>query len=187
MDKKFDKIYEGVVTRFQGGGVLPGDVVKFTDDATSNEWLKAQNETMGAKIAELMASDNILRVSAVKTIRPTVAGGLSTNQASDEFFADVVKEISPGLFTDVITVPVNVIVVQDTEHGVVPFPDSSVIDNPTDAETKVPEVKADDDMLHPPHQTKTDDDERKLSNKNVPGKGGAEDHMGTSVYLGGLR
>jgi len=186
MDKKFDKIYEGMVTRFQGGGVLPGDVVKFIDDATSNEWLKSQNETMGAKIAELMQSDNILRVGAVKTVRPTVAG-TNTSHAADEFYADVVKEISPGLFTDVITVPVSIIIVQGTDLGDQQHPDSSYMDDPTEIKPKIPEVKADDDMLHPVYQTKTNDDNRKLGNKNVPGRNGAVDNMTTSVYLGGFK
>ncbi len=187
MNKKFDKILEGVMTRYQGGGVLPGDIVKFTDGADSSDWVKTQNATMAEKIAELMQSDNILRVGAVKTIRPTVAGGANTNNASDEFYADVVKELSPGLFTDVITVPVNLIVIQDNQHGVTAFPDSAVIDDPTDAEPKAPEVKAEDDTLHPPHQTATGDDERKLHNVNKDGGEAAPDHMTTKVYLGGIR
>ena len=87
----------------------------------------------------------------------------------------------------VITVPVNLIVIQDNQHGVTAFPDSAVIDDPTDAEPKAPEVKAEDDTLHPPHQTATGDDERKLHNVNKDGGEAAPDHMTTKVYLGGLR
>ena len=46
MGKKFDAIFEAVVSRYNVGGFLPGDIIKFKPDYKSSDTYKAMHSAM---------------------------------------------------------------------------------------------------------------------------------------------
>jgi len=69
--------------------------------------------------------DLVLRIGAIKTVYPSVApaAGLDT-QAPDGVFFDVYIEYAPGLYRNPMTVPIDVLELQDDGNNRGPIPDS---------------------------------------------------------------
>ena len=65
MGKKFDEIYESVVARYQVGGFLPGDIVKFRPDYKSCDCYNAMHSLMKQDLDELATSGLNIRVVQV--------------------------------------------------------------------------------------------------------------------------
>lgn len=65
MGKKFDEIYESVVSRYQIGGYLPGDIVVFRPDYKSTECYKAMHSDMKRELDELIHSGLNIKVVQV--------------------------------------------------------------------------------------------------------------------------
>lgn len=132
MDKKFKNKFnlmvEQAVERFQQGGYINGDYVKFVSNIKSSEFFKTQSKEIQEKIQSMIDGDLHIRVSAIKSGRfpqNRVDGGLN---AATDFFVDVVVEYAPGLYKDPVTVPVELIELVDTPDamGRMPPPDSTV-------------------------------------------------------------
>mgnify|MGYP006439980761 FL=1 len=79
------------------------------------------------------------------------------------------KETAPGLFTDIVTVPVHLLVQVDTGNNLAPIPDSQKKDDPS--HIKPEEVKGKDtaNVDSPPYGSSANDNS--LPAKNTPGKG----------------
>lgn len=123
---KYDAIFEDTIYRFQSGGLMTGDIVKFKDGALKNEKLLGVTEQMRATIQNAMETDLNLRVGAVKSIYPNTTqnyGGYGTD-APDGHFVDIVVEYAPGMWRDPITVPLEVLERVDTGINMAPIPDS---------------------------------------------------------------
>jgi len=123
---KFSVLYEDVVTRFQSGGLMPGDVVKIRKDALNNPRIKGMTETYKAQLKNAIETDLNLRVSAIKSIRPNTSqnySGYGTDAAAD-FHIDIVTEYAPGLWRNPITVPMEILELNDTGINMAPVPDS---------------------------------------------------------------
>ena len=65
MGKKFDKIFEAVVSRYQVGGYLPGDIVKFRPNYKSTPTYKAMHSEMQRELDELASSGLNIKVVQV--------------------------------------------------------------------------------------------------------------------------
>lgn len=65
MGKKFDAIYESIVTRYVVGGFLPGDIVKFKPDYQSSDCYKSMNSVMQSELKELIKSGLNIKVIQV--------------------------------------------------------------------------------------------------------------------------
>ena len=65
MGKKFDAIFESVVSRYQTGGYLPGDIVKFRPDYKSCDCYKAMPSVMKQELDELIKSGLNIKVVQV--------------------------------------------------------------------------------------------------------------------------
>lgn len=65
MGRKFDKILESVVQRYQVGGFLPGDIIKFRSDYKKSRSYHAMNSKMKQDVDELANSDLIIRVTQI--------------------------------------------------------------------------------------------------------------------------
>ena len=65
MGKRFDKIFESVVSRYQVGGYLQGDVIKFRPSYKSTECFKSMNTAMQQEIDALIKSGLNIRVVQV--------------------------------------------------------------------------------------------------------------------------
>lgn len=126
---KYETIIETTITRYQQGGILSGDLVRFRKDAMKNDKVKDMMENYKAMIQDAMSTDLNLRVSAIKSIRPTTAGDVSGGansgtRAPTDYWVDLVIEYAPGLWRDPITVPIEVLEIVDTDGNLAPVPDS---------------------------------------------------------------
>ena len=125
---KFEALSEQAIERYQQGGYINGDYIKFSSKYKSSDFYKKAGEHVQAMIDEFAESDLNIRVSAVKAIRPAIApvdGGMN---AADGFYLDVSQELAPGLYPRHITVPSEIVQMVDTPDamGRVSAPDSQV-------------------------------------------------------------
>ena len=181
---KFTKIFESNFQRFQGGGLLAGDVVKFIDNVIENEWLKTQANTVRDKIQEILDTDLNIRVASVFAKRPAVAGSVQQDQQTDDYYCDVALERAPGLFTDLITVPVHLVTVVDTEGNLAPIPDSFRHDDKSHINPVEPDLEKGQDETCPVFGTQSDQADKQLPTDDTPGiSADDQDNMTTAVYM----
>lgn len=112
MISKFDVIIETAIQRFQGPHVLVGDLVNFKDDYLKSDWAKGIAENTREVIKKMIDSGNNIRVSSIKSDRP-VTSDANHFQMVNGFFVDVVQEMAPGLVMNPVTVPMEILVVND--------------------------------------------------------------------------
>lgn len=62
MGKKFDKVFESVLQRYQIGGYLPGDCIKFRDGYKTTATYKAMNSKMKQEVDGMASSGLVIRV-----------------------------------------------------------------------------------------------------------------------------
>ena len=103
---KFDTLYQSNFNRFQGGGYLTGDVIKFKEGWENDNWSQNAPAQVVEKIRELAGSDLVLRVSSVKSVRPAVNSSIDQAAGVDDFYLDITQETAPGYYNgNFITVP----------------------------------------------------------------------------------
>ena len=131
-----------------------------------------------------MDSDQNIRVSSVKAVRPASGGAVQQDQQVDDFYCDIVSEISPGLWTDFLTVPANILVVQDLEGNLPPVPDSQKRDDDSHINPEEPEIEEGKDETNPTQQTKAQENDRNLPGSDTKIKSGkTTDNFATKVYM----
>lgn len=121
-ESKFSVLCEDIYNRFQSGGLVSGDIVKFRKNTLSNATIKGLDEAFKTYLTELMNSDLNLKVGAVKTIRPTAQYNMANTVYG--YSVDVVQEYAPGMFKTPITVPIEVLERVDSGADRQPVPDS---------------------------------------------------------------
>ncbi len=121
-ESKFDVLYEDIYFRSQSGGLITGDVVRFRKNALNDPRIKDMMEDYKKFIQEMMNSDRILKVSAVKQARPATQYGVGNSIFG--YSVDVVEEYAPGLFKNPLTVPIEILERVDTGNDRQPVPDS---------------------------------------------------------------
>jgi hypothetical protein len=187
----FNTLFESNFQKFQGGGVLAGDVVKFIDSVLKHDWVAGQQPNFIERLQQMQDSDQNIRVSSVKAVRPANGGAVQQDQQVDEFYCDIVSEISPGLWVDFLTVPANILVVQDLGDNLAPIPDSQKRDDDSHIKPEEPDLTEGDDETCPMYSTKSLQDDRQLSNKNVRIDRRLDakttDNFETNVYLEQLK
>jgi hypothetical protein len=122
---KFQVLYEDVYSRFQSGGLVAGDIVKFRSNVFNHPAIKEAMPEFKQIIQELKGSDLNLKVGAVRTIRPGQQYNLQNTIYG--YSVDVIQEYAPGLFRTPVTVPIEVLErVEDTgnNRNPQPVPDS---------------------------------------------------------------
>lgn len=173
---KFAELYESAIQRFTRGGLLVGDLVKLREGFANDEFFKKQSANYVEKIKEFIKSGLNIRVSSIKTVRPSYQPGNVYNEGS-EFLADIVLEKAPGLYYDFITVPLSVLEHIDTGINLAPIPDGLRYDDKssTDVEEVGSSRSGAETVLDPYRQTRTSDlgdgkdnkSETQLNNQNV--------------------
>jgi hypothetical protein len=155
---KFAKLYESAIQRFTRGGLLVGDLVKFKKNIFDDDFFKNQSANYADKVKSFIDSGLNIRISSIKTVRPSYQPGNVYNEGS-EFLADVVLEKAPGLYYDFITVPVRVLEHFDTGVNLAPVPDSLRYDDKssTDISELGTAKKGAEALLDPFRQTRTTD------------------------------
>jgi hypothetical protein len=127
METKFDVLFENLLERYQQGGLIIGDRVRFKKDALNHEFFKGKGQNFLDIVKSCMDPnfDLNLRVSAIKSIYPTTTqnyrGG---TESPDKIYADVIVEYAPGLYRTPMTVPIEVLELQDDGINTGPVPDS---------------------------------------------------------------
>ena len=153
---EFNILCEMAYQRYQQGGFLIGDRVKFRDDWHKHSFFAQKGENFLDIVRGCTAKDFDLnlRIASLKSIYPTTTqnyrGG---TESPDCIFVDLVIEYAPGLYRTPITVPIEVLVLQDDGINTGPVPDSVRRKN----------------NVHKPESVKTVsvDVEVNLNNKNV--------------------
>ena len=127
METKFDVLFENLLERYQQGGLIIGDRVRFKKDALSSDFMKSKGQNFIDIVKACMAPgfDLNLRVSAIKSVYPTTTqnyrGG---TESPDKIYADVIVEYAPGLYRTPMTVPIELLELQDDGINTGPVPDS---------------------------------------------------------------
>ena len=127
METKFDVLFENLLERYQQGGFLIGDRVRFKKDALNSEFMKGKGQNFIDVVKSCMdpSFDLNLRVSAIKSVYPTTTqnyrGG---TESPDKIYADVIVEYAPGLYRTPMTVPIELLELQDDGINTGPVPDS---------------------------------------------------------------
>jgi hypothetical protein len=154
----FDTLFEKELERFQQGGIIVGDRVRFKKDALKLDYIASRARSYQEIIKACMepSFDLNLRVGAVKSIYPTSATNFQAgNAAPDGVFLDIYIEYAPGLFRNPMTVPFEAVDVIDDGNERGPIPDSFRRKN----------------KIHGPEEVKAETDNTEsninLTNKNV--------------------
>ena len=173
---KFINLYESSIQRFTRGGLLVGDLVKFKDGIFGDDFFKNQSANYVDKVKNFINSGLNIRVSSIKSVRPSYQPGNIQNEGS-EFIVDVVLESVPGVYYDFLTVPARVLEHIDTGINLAPIPDSLRYNDrsSTDVDEFGTAKKGAETLLDPYRQTRTTDmgdgkdtkSSTELLNKNV--------------------
>ena len=126
MSSKFDRLYEAETERFQQGGYLVGDRIRFKKDALKHEYISKRANSFQDIIKSCMdpSFNLVLRIGAIKTIFPTTQNATSGPASPDGIFFDIYIEYAPGLYRNPMTVPIDVIELMDDGNNRGPIPDS---------------------------------------------------------------
>lgn len=165
METKFDVLFENLLERYQQGGFIIGDRVRFKKDALNSEFMKGKGQNFIDVVKSCMdpGFDLNLRISAIKSIYPTTTqnyrGG---TESPDKIYADVIVEYAPGLYRTPMTVPIDLLELQDDGINTGPVPDS--VKRKSKINIKPEKVEAE----------QTADFDINLQNKNVQIPGGTK-------------
>lgn len=107
----FILLVEEATTRFNQGGVLVGDYIIIRPEALKSEYVKNKPSNFVDMVKQMINSDLPLKIGSVKSARPESSNDLVAG-AGNAFigtFVDVVQCLNPALFTNPITLPIELI------------------------------------------------------------------------------
>lgn len=160
MGKKFDKIYESVVSVLNYGGYAPGYVVKFRPDYKSNESYKSFPSYLRDEIDSLVSSGLNIKVVQVGHNK---SGDSAGNQfkTADNVIVTVAADQGGGRYYNSVTVPAGMLDVVSKDAFTAPIPDQFVRNDEVDLKPK--EFKPDST-----HITRQTNKNSGISGKNTP-------------------
>lgn len=123
MGKKFDQLFESVVQRYQAGGFLNGDLVKFKSNYKSSETYKFMHPEMQSQLDDLVKSGLNIKVTQVGD---NLSGASANNQHKKPQNAviTVAGDHGGGRFYGQIAVSPDMIeIVDKDENAYPPIPD----------------------------------------------------------------
>lgn len=185
---KFDILLESTRARYTQGGLLVGDLVRVKKEALTSEWAKKQAGNLIEKLKEFVDTPLNVRISAVKALRPAVAGSVQAENQVDDYYCDVVIETAPGLYADFITLPINLLEYIEPDNNLAQVPDVLKQKSPDGTPTDV-EISETDDPIDVVKQTQSKEGDKELPTQNtkLDHTQAPVDNFTTSVYLQGLR
>ena len=145
MGIKFDEIYESVVSRYQIGGYLPGDIVKFRPDYKSCDCYKSMHSTMKKELDELVKSGLNIKVIQVGDKLSGASAG-NQHKTADNVVITVAADQGGGIHYGSIAVKPDMIDVVDTNNPNPTVPDQFYRDDEKYLNGKT--EKYVDDMKH---------------------------------------
>lgn len=140
MGKKFDTIYESVVSRYQIGGYLPGDIVKFRPDYKNTACYKSMHSIMCQELEDLIKSGLNIKVIQVGD-RLSGASAGNQHKTADNVVITVAGDHGGGRHFGSITVSPDMIDMADAADPTPSIPDQFYRDDNTN--WKAEEWKAD--------------------------------------------
>lgn len=159
---KFEKLHEDTLYRHQQAGFLRGDYVKIKKDALKNEMLSQISEQMKNIINDAIKGETVLRVSYIKSGNSEAMNGPigAPNVPSCKLWADCYVEHAPGMWHNVMTLPLEILEKIEVEgaNGYAPYNKNLIRPNTKEPERSDKELK---------DQTKGDDENRQLAKKNT--------------------
>lgn len=125
MKSKYLGLVENTLTRYQRGGFLVGDYIKFADDYKSKSCFKDLTDQIKSAVAEVvnLSKDMNLRVVSIKNNCPSRAPGNEFN-TNGEVVIDVGLDYGGGRFYNVVTVPSDLLTRLDYGINYAPLPDA---------------------------------------------------------------
>jgi len=165
--RKFTSLYESFISRYTRGGFLTGDIVKFKEGALKNEWFKKQGSSILEKAKQFSESGLLMRVSAVKTNRPSTQPGFVEANNADDFYCDVTLELAPGCYKDFLTLPAAILEYKDYYPNLPEVPEGLKRPNNSNITPKQvdEENTKDPHYMNPGYQTSNTD---RGNGKNTP-------------------
>jgi len=165
---QFDLLFEKELERFQSGGFLVGDRIRFKKDALNHDYVAKRAQSFQDIVKACMdpSFDLNLRIGALKSIYPTSSMNFQAGHvAPDGVFADIYIEYAPGLYRNPMTIPIDVIELIDDGNNRGPVPDSlrrkNNVHGPEELQTKQDDIKADVNLTNQnvslPNANKWDD------------------------------
>lgn len=197
MNKRFVKIYESIVSRYNRGGFLTGDVVKFVPNALRDSFFNNLDDSYKAKVKEYSECEETLRVRNIKSAVPAVMGAGNPDYNGYSFSIEVSREIAPGTYENgSVVVPQHLLTKVEDYPNLPAIPDKFKREDDTQIEPKEVKDEAEETPFFSPGRTRTSDQgnkkdspsETSLLNKNVkipssPAKGAANPANYTANYL----
>ena len=144
MDTQFNIVLEGIMERYQQGGFVIGDRVRFRDDCLKLDFFKQKASNFIEMVQACMhpTFDLNLRVSAVKSVYPTTTQNyMGGTESPDHIFVDIIIEYAPGLYRNPMTIPIEALEIQDDGINRGPVPDSVKYDNEVNIKPKKVKTK----------------------------------------------
>lgn len=165
MKRKYLDLLENTLTRYQRGGFLVGDYIKFADDYKSKPCFKDLTDQIKAAIADVvdLSKDMNLRVVLIKNDCPSRAPG-NENNTNGDVVIDIGLDYGGGRFYNVVTVPADLLIRLDYGINYAPLPDALKRANQITIKPELIEIDADTDMYR---QTRTTDQHGKDKDSEV--------------------
>ena len=123
----FDTLFENEAGRFQQGGFMVGDRIRFKANALKHEYVTKRAQSFQDIVRSCMdpSFDLNLRIGATKSIYPTTTQNYGNGtQSPDGIFFDIYIEYAPGLYRNPMTVPLDIVELMDDGMQRGPIPDS---------------------------------------------------------------
>ena len=159
---KFEKLHEETLYRYQQGGFLRGDYVKIKQNALNNDLIKPLSEQMKGILQDAINNETVLRISYIKSGRSEAFNGPvdAANIPACELWADCYVEHAPGMWHNVMTIPLSILEKVEIEgaNGFPPYDKKLIRPNAKEPDKPNSELKK---------QTMGDDNNRKLPSKNT--------------------
>jgi hypothetical protein len=162
---KFEQLHEETLYHYQQGGFLRGDYVKIKKDALKNEIVEKFSDQMKNILQDAINRGTMLRVSYIKSgTSESFSGPVDApNIAGCTLWADCYEEYAPGMWNNVMTIPLAILEKIEIEgaNGFPPYNKNLVRGFNPDEEG---DERSSKEMKK---QTMGDDDSRQLPKKNT--------------------
>lgn len=161
-ESKFNTLLEHSLGRYQLGGFLVGDVVVIKPNALKHAEIAERGQTFKDLLESKIKEKALLRVAAVKSIRQDIPGR-PHNSGAANYYIDVFEEYAPGLYHNVMTLPAEVLEVQD--YGI-NMPPAAGMRRKSKAELNAKELENSNDLGTKPKDSSLPKNNTKLPNAN---------------------
>jgi hypothetical protein len=129
MKKRFLKLYESWLTRYNHGGFLQGDIVKLKNDALRHPFVKTQADTLVQNLKDIIKDGRTLRVTNVINKFPAVMGTGNPDDSGPDFTVEIGLDEGGGRIAKTAIVHVGMLDKIDTVPGLEEVPDRNKYDN----------------------------------------------------------